>query len=97
MPITLEEFDTQHGAVVRNALAVYAERMRDAAAEARKGTVISEEPESEATPGTISMKPTRSGWAQMAAMFDEAANQADAAHKAWMDETEGPDEDDAEH
>ena len=94
--MTLEEFDTEHGAVVRNALALYAEKMRDAAAEARKGTEAPERPEPEPTPGTISIRPTQSGFAQIARVFDEAADRADAAHKAWTDETEGLDEDSTE-
>lgn len=96
MPITLEEFDDAHGAVIKNALAVYAEHMRETAAQARTDAgTIDQQPEPAPTPGTISIRPSGNAMRRMAAMFDESADQADATYKAWMDETEGPDDPEA--
>jgi hypothetical protein len=97
MPMTLEEFDNTHGAIIRNALSVYAERMRETAEQARTdAATIDQQPAPVPAPGMISVRPSGNAMRRMAAMFDEAADKADATHKAWTDETEGPDEEDAE-
>jgi hypothetical protein len=96
MALTLEEFHNRHGAIVSNALDLYIERMREAAAEARKGAEVPEGPEAEPTPGTISIRPHPNGFARMAGAFDEAADRAEQARSEYETMAEGPDEDSTE-
>jgi transcription antitermination factor NusG len=95
MNTELEAFDDVHGEVVLNALAVYAERMRETAAEAEGASKI---PEPAAQPGdgtTIPVRPTAGGFAHRAGMFTEAADKADAARAAYETLAGRNDDDDA--
>jgi hypothetical protein len=99
--MNLETFDNAHGEVVLNALAVYAERMREVAAEAQAGSAMPEqapEPPVQHEDGTTTIRitPTPNGFAHMAAMFTGAADQADAAHKAYEAMTGRDDDNDQE-
>lgn len=81
----LEAFDNDHGDVILNALAVYAERMRETAAEASRGADLPDEPvqtePDEA--GYITIRPTAAGFRHMAAMFNDAADKADKARREY--------------
>lgn len=88
MDTQTETFDSRHGEVVLNALAVYAERMRAVAAEAQAGSAMPEqapEPPVRHEDGTTTIRvtPTPGGFARMTVMFTEAADQADSARKAY--------------
>jgi hypothetical protein len=93
----LDTFDTEFGGLVGTALAVYAERMRDTAAECEAGLEQARNAPPEPCPepvthpdGTtvITLKPTAGGYRRMAEMFREAADKADAAQAAYTALTE---------
>lgn len=102
MNMQLEAFDDRHGEVVLNALAVYAERMRETATEAQAASQapeLSPEPPGMNADGTatIRLTPTPGGFAHMARMFGEAADKADKARSAYEALTGRDDDEDDEN
>ena len=96
MPMTLEEFAGAHGHVIDSALSLYVNHMRENAAELLAAAYCPQGPPKTPRPGYINITPTPAGLRRTAEIFTEQANRADVVHKAWVAETEGPDEEDAE-
>ena len=96
MPMTLEQFADTHGGVIDNALGLYVDHMRENAAELLAAAYCPQGPPKESRPGYIDITPTPAGLRMTAEIFTEQAERANAVHKVWLAETEGPDEEDAE-
>lgn len=84
----LAAFAEEHGHVIANALQVYAERMRETAAQCETAATGPEPGPAPEQPGVINLTPTPRGWASMARAFTEAAERAERAAKAWEEITE---------
>lgn len=83
--LAIADFEARYGSVVRNALELQAQHMREAAA--LTGTEPAAEPaapEPDTVPvtGTIDVTPTPSGLRRIAGAFHEAADRADEARAA---------------
>jgi hypothetical protein len=90
----LAAFADTYGATVLAALEVYADHMRAEATKATQaGDYLAEhpQPEPEAGEGYVIVAPTAHGWTMMGQAFGQAADRADAAHRAMLalDEDEG--------
>jgi len=96
--MTIEEFaDTgSNGSVIESALAFYAEKMREDAGLLLAAAYCPAGPPKEPRGGFIDITPAPAGLRMTAEIFTDQANRADAVLKAWLAETEGPDEEDAE-
>jgi hypothetical protein len=96
--MNVEEFADQgsNGSVIENALAFYSEKMREDAE-----LLLAEAwcPQREPKPhraGFIDITPAPAGLRMTSEIFTDQADRADEVRKAWLAETEGPDEGDAE-
>jgi hypothetical protein len=88
--VAVASFDNRFGSVVATALRLYAEQMRETAAEAEAGAREPGQPPAPPQANaqgniTISIRPTPNGFAAMAVMFRESADKADKAATAYQD------------
>jgi hypothetical protein len=92
LALALANFEAEYGAIVRNALALQAEHMREMTAEciAPLTALPGQQPvppepsrQNGATTLTIDITPTASGLRNMAGAFTESADRADAALAAY--------------
>lgn len=84
------DFFERHGHVIENALAVYAERMRETAAGCEQAShapeILPGDPvQHEDGTRSITLTPTPGGYAGMARLFTESAERAEQASRAYAD------------
>lgn len=95
----LETFDLTYGGTVTNALATYAERMREVAGQAREAALAPSRPRPEPRAGKLDLTPSPHRFATIAKAFEQAAARADAAQNAYetltalLDDSTGSEDD----